>query len=165
MMKAKEIVKILEGFKLGKLGAGTKAAGQRPPSALVHRRNVNGRLDVIFRTEPNDNHPYVKWQDTDGIVYILACDQVSEKKWKVFLYSQKSRKITDPLTDQLWELSTDEMTEKQARKLYVKGFGMILPAGIYAMLKTGYLHSFFVTRSQDGYEKWLDVKSQELANE
>jgi hypothetical protein len=148
--------KIIEGFKLGSLGAGKKFVGEKPELAPVYRRNVNGRLDVIYKAHPNEDHPYIKWMDTDGIVYILACDQVSEKKWKVQLYTQKSRVASSP-SDEYWVLSTEVLTEKQARKLYAKGFGMVVPEGIYTILKSGYLNSFYVTKSQDEYSNGLEL--------
>jgi hypothetical protein len=156
--------KIIEGFKLGSLGAGTKK--------FVNFDNTSVSVDDVKRDEIKilkteigkkpDQHFSVIWQDRDGYVY--SVEKFSSDDWDTFFLwfrGKKARKNDPDITSKYpWVVS---IKSPNFEKKYI---GIFFEQLIHTLKEEGiayFLSEYskkrisFGSRNK-GFKSWLDSK-------
>jgi hypothetical protein len=172
MSRAKEIIEVLEGFKLGSLGVSKTPVvrGQEdeetPTSVKVLKEGKNKYVDQVKGEERDE--PYLCWKDLDGLIYFfeLRVDtNMNADSAKFYLYGGKNLRVEEKdgsvaPTDYNWEAEFIaswhyNMLKSQFEKnvSWLKDIGIrhfVVGHDLQYYQAVGYFKSAF--------QKWLEVK-------
>jgi hypothetical protein len=131
---------LLEGFKLGKLGAGKKK--------FIDPQE-NFKIRILDEVSPVADNPFLKWEDFDGYIYSLNLLLSVNNTYLIRLSSVNKTK------QHWWYLSSSSMTLKQAKHLFKQYFDLAKSGGIKKLLDSGMKFLSPDTDTEHMYKEWL----------
>jgi hypothetical protein len=149
----------LEGFKLGKLGAGkTKLAPIEDKEPIVTKMPEKVKFRIISTEPITAQFPHIKWQDPDGYIYMMEVERNKENKWYIQIFCGKPESVGSnkvKRSDEDWFIRSFLLTEKQIKTLYNNYLPYVRSGGIDGMFKGSLLDRFEpLSQYKEAYIAW-----------
>jgi hypothetical protein len=174
--KAKDITEIIEGFKLGSLGAGPHMTDVQEPEeekekfVKIIKEGKSKYSGFSLGKEVEADEPFLCWKDPDGLTYFLELNVDKDKgpgSAYLILYGGKKLKIFEKrdkvfAEEFAWAASTASWDYKRMETGYTNLVREIKRQGVVRMVNNPFMDIFKPDGMYGkGFHEWLEKKQDE----